>query len=164
MARKVRCQVTKQWGTSDVFYKAPNGKYYINKETYNKTKKDAEYRNLCIDTICEIANYVIVPPILNKIINSLGKAIGYDVLYETILKNKKKFIWANENKEFDSEVHRLLYYQGILKNSAIDVYKDFHNRKEQIQKIHNIIPPNDLTAGRIILKGEDHITDILGDL
>ena len=80
MARKVRCQVTKEWGTSDTFYKAPNGKYYINKETYQKIKKDAEYRDFCIKEICNIADYAIVPPILNKIINNLGKIVGYDIL------------------------------------------------------------------------------------
>lgn len=164
MARKVRCQVTKEWGTSDTFYKAPNGKYYIDEKIYLKVKKDAEYRNLCIDTICSIAEYAIVPPILNKIINSLGKAMGYDVLYETILRNKKNFIWANANKKFDSEVHRLLYYQGILKNSVIDVFKEFQNHNNQTEKENPIIPPENLDVGIVICKGEDHITDILGDI
>ena len=34
MARKVKCQITKEWGTSDTFYKAPNGKYYKSKKLY----------------------------------------------------------------------------------------------------------------------------------
>ena len=32
MARKVKCQITKEWGMSDAFYKAPNGKYYKSKK------------------------------------------------------------------------------------------------------------------------------------
>lgn len=36
--RKVKCQVTGIYGTSDTFYKAPNGKYYETEDIYEKYK------------------------------------------------------------------------------------------------------------------------------
>ena len=40
MARKVKCQITKEWGMSDVFYKAPNGKYYKSQKLYEVWLKE----------------------------------------------------------------------------------------------------------------------------
>ena len=49
MARKVKCQITGEYGTSETFYKADNGKYYKSKELYNVWNKENEDRKRVIE-------------------------------------------------------------------------------------------------------------------
>ena len=41
--RTVHCKITGEIGNSDIFYKAPNGRYYKTKEIYDKSIEDKEY-------------------------------------------------------------------------------------------------------------------------
>lgn len=161
MARRVKCFVTKEYGTSDTFYKAPNKKYFKDEATYLEWKKTNELRDMCIKSICDVADYKLAPTFLNKIICEIGNAVGYDVLYETIQRDMEKFEWVNANKQFSSEIQRLCYYQSIIKNTVIDVYKEF---QEKIEKENSIVPPENLDAGKVVLQGKDNISDILGDI
>ena len=163
MARKVKCQVTNEWGTSDSFFKAPNGKYYKDESTYIAWQKKAELRSKCIKAMCDVADYRIAPSFLNKMIGEIGDAVGYDVLYETIQRDTESFIWANEHKEFNTEIGKLYYYQSIIKNTVIDVYKEFQETKQKVQENH-ITPPDDYTAGKVAVNGDDKISDLLGDI
>lgn len=163
MSRKVKCQVTNEWGTSDSFFKAPNGKYYKDELTYITWQKKSELRSQCIKAICEVADYRIAPSFLNKMISEIGEAVGYDVLYETIQRNMDNFLWANEHKNFKSEIGKLFYFQSIIKNTVIDVYKEFQSENLSLHE-NNITPPDDYTAGRTGVKGEDMVSDLLGDI
>ena len=163
MARKVKCQVTNEWGTSDSFYKAPNGKYYKDELTYHTWQKKSELRSQCIKAMCDVADYKIAPSFLNKMIGEIGNAVGYDVLYETIQRDMDSFTWANKHKEFTSEIGKLFYYQSIIKNTVIDVYKEFQETKEKLQE-NNVTPPEDYAAGKIAVNGEDKISDLLGEI
>ena len=49
LARKVKCQITGEYGTSETFYKADNGKYYKSKELYNVWNKENEDRKRVIE-------------------------------------------------------------------------------------------------------------------
>ena len=166
MARKVKCQVTHEFGTSDSFYKAPNGKYYKSEEIYTQWKRNCELRNMCISVLCDVAGYnenIVVPTFLNKIVNDIGKKVGYDVLYDTIQRHYKDFVWANEHKEFTTEINRLFYYQSIIKNNVVEVYKEYQENKEQQKREEHFTPPEDLnSAGRIVKKGKDY-TALLED-
>ena len=165
MSRRVKCQVTKEMGTSDIFFKAPNGKYYKTEEVYLEWKRTSELRNMCISILCDVAGYnenIVIPTFLNKMVNDIGKKTGFDVLYETIQRHYKDFVWANEHKEFATELNRLFYYQSIIKNNIIEVYNEHQEEKEQKKREESFVPPEDLTAGRIVKRGKD-LTKILGD-
>lgn len=165
MPRAVKCQVTKELGTSDTFFKAPNGKYYKTEEIYNQWKRNTELRNMCISILCDIAGYnenIVVPTFLNKMVNDIGKKVGFDVLYDTIQRHYNDFVWANEHKNFSTELNRLFYYQSIIKNNVVEVYKEYQQNKEQQKKIDNFELPDDISAGRIIKKGKD-LTALLED-
>ena len=138
MGRKVKCQVTKEFGDSSEFFKAPNGKYYKTQEIYNHWKHEADDRKECISLICEYGNYKsgeYAPTFLNKMVSDFGKKTGYDVLLETIRECDETFRWANENKDFTSEMGRLFYYKAIIGNRIVDVYKKRQRIKEQEKNI-----------------------------
>ena len=125
MGRKVKCQITKEVGDSTVFYKAPNGKYYKTEQTYKDWKRESDNRLECINLICEYAGYKdggYAPTFLHKMVSDFGKKLGYDILLETIKDREKDFLWANEHKDFESELSRLFYYKSIIGNHIIDIY------------------------------------------
>lgn len=165
MSRQVKCQITKEWGSSDDFFKAPNGKYYKSEEVYQQWKRTSKLRNQCISTLCDVAGYnenIVVPTFLNKMVNDLGNKVGFDVLNETIQRHYKDFVWANEHKEFTTEINRLFYYQSIIKNNVVDVYQEYQDRKDQQRREDSFVPPDDLNAGHIVKRGKD-LTTLLGE-
>lgn len=169
MSRKVKCQITHEIGSSDNFYKAPNGKYYKSEQIYNSWRREVNDRNECIRLICEYADYKngeYAPTFLNKMISDFGKKVGYDVLLETIQECDKEFRWANNNKEFNNEIGRLFYYKSIIGNHIIDVYQRSQRMKELEKKIEstsNEVFENIENIGCSIGKGKD-LSGLLGDL
>lgn len=159
MGRRVKCQITKETGDSKDFFKAPNGKYYKSEEVYNDWLRTTILRKECIKEICDIAGYneeIVVPAFLNKIINDIGKKVGYDILLETIRRNRQSFEWANEHKEFSSELNRLFYYKSIITNHVVEVYKEEQERKEQGKRMEkDTAPPENLDVGIVGGKGKD---------
>ena len=108
--RKVTCRITGESGYSHEFYKAPNGKYYKNKELYESTMEQREYRTKIL--------YLINSDILNKNTSNcaslIGKLInesglGANIIYESILQKMdyiKKLI--KESSESDStKIHSI---------------------------------------------------------
>lgn len=159
MGRRVKCQVTKEIGDSKEFFKAPNGKYYKTEEVYNNWLSAASLRRQCLSEICDVAGYdesVVVPTFLNKMINEIGKKVGYDVLLETIRRNRKCFEWANEHREFPNELNRLFYYKSIILNNVIEVYKEEQLNKEQQRRVDkDETPPENLDVGITGGRGKD---------
>jgi len=169
MGRKVKCQVTKELGDSSEFYKAPNGKYYKTEEIYNHWKHESDDRKECINLICEYGNYKngeYAPTYLNKMIAEFGKRAGYDVLLETIKECDETFRWANENKEFNSEMSRLFYYKAIIGNKIVDVYKR-HERLKTQEKWISAAPTEELVDIENIgcpTGGGRDLTGLLGEI
>lgn len=109
--RKVTCRITGECGYSHEFYKAPNGKYYKNKELYDNMMVQKETKGKIF--------YLINSDILNKHSSNCGSLIGKlinetglepDVIYDSILQKIdyiKKVI--NELDESDSTKIHLIF-------------------------------------------------------
>lgn len=166
--RIVKCQITKEKGPADSFFKAPNGKYYKTEALYLNQKHQYECRCKCISLICDYAHYdseKIAPTFLFKMLSEFGEKVGYDILLDTITEYEDSFLWANDNKEFKNEVGRLLYYKSIISNHIIDVYKKAQNEKVH-QKLTEQAPEIDIeeakNIGCSVGKGKD-ISGLVGD-
>lgn len=88
--RTVHCKITGEIGSSDTFYKAPNGKYYKTKEIYDKSVEDKEYvtkifefinRNILHMTFGHGSNNALIM----KQLNELG--LDYKTVLSTLQEN-----------------------------------------------------------------------------
>ena len=126
MARKVKCQITKEEGTSDVFYKAPNGKYYKSQklyETWLKEKTDREeFLEMFANDFLGYKQGQVFPTVLCKRLKEL-EFYGYDVINQTVKKCKSSIEYALTHKDFASENGKISYIFAIIKNNINDVYK-----------------------------------------
>lgn len=135
MARKVKCQITGEYGTSDTFYKADNGKYYKSKELYDTWNKENEDRKRVIERFTsEFLDYVpgqVFPTVLTKKLKEL-EFYGYDVIDRTIDKSYDSIQYALRTKDFRNDVGKISYIFAIIKNNINDVYKQvLREEKEQ---------------------------------
>ena len=126
MARKVKCQITKEEGTSDVFYKAPNGKYYKSQKLYEAWLKEKIDREEFLDMFAtDFLGYKkgqVFPTVLCKRLKEL-EFYGYDVINQTVKKCKSSIEYALTHKDFASENGKISYIFAIIKNNINDVYK-----------------------------------------
>ena len=126
MARKVKCQITKEEGMSDVFYKAPNGKYYKSQKLYETWLKEKTDREEFIEMFAtDFLGYKsgqVFPTILCKRLKEL-EFYGYDVINETANKCKSSIEYALSTKSFSSDNGKIGYIFAIIKNNINDVYK-----------------------------------------
>lgn len=136
MARKVKCQITGEYGTSDTFYKADNGKYYKSKELYDTWNKENEDRKRVIERFTsEFLNYIpgqVFPTVLTKKLKEL-EFYGYDVIDRTIDKSYDSIQYALRTKDFRNDVGKISYIFAIIKNNINDVYKQVL-REEKIEE------------------------------
>lgn len=145
MARKVKCQITGEYGTSETFYKANNGKYYKSKELYDVWNKENEDRKRVIERFAtEFLDYVpgqVFPTVLTKKLKEL-EFYGYDVINKTIDKSYKSIQYALRTKDFRNDVGKISYIFAIIKNNINDVYKQVlaeeKGEKRQQEQVTNI--------------------------
>lgn len=138
MARRCKCQVTGEYGTTNVFYKAENGKYYKSKEVYEVWNKENEDRKNVIEKFAvDFLDYQpgqVFPTVLTKKLKEL-EFYGYDVINSTIDKTYASIQYAIQHKDFKSDVGKISYIFAIIKNNINDVYKQTIKReKEQKSK------------------------------
>lgn len=124
MARKVKCFITKEAGTSDTFVKI--GKhYYKSREVYDKWEQDKAYRNQCLKLIARYLGYADFqqfPTVVNKFLKEFA-SYGYDVVYDTLVNCKEKIEYAFNSKTFSTDYSQCSYMFAIVKNNINDVYK-----------------------------------------
>ena len=145
MARKVKCQITGEYGTSETFYKANNGKYYKSKELYDVWNKENEDRKRVIERFAtEFLDYVpgqVFPTVLTKKLKEL-EFYGYDVINKTIDTSYKSIQYALRTKDFRNDVGKISYIFAIIKNNINDVYKQVlaeeKGEKRQQEQVTNI--------------------------
>lgn len=135
--RKVKLQDTGEYSTSDVAYKAPNKKYYTNEAAYKKMETNSTYRQKCIDGMYELLEYkdfMKIPTYFYKRLKEC-EGYGYDVVYRCIQNKAKDIRWALANKDFNSEVGKMMYIWAILNNSMNDALKEVvAERREEERK------------------------------
>ena len=137
MARKVKCQITKEWGMSDVFYKAPNGKYYKSQKLYEvwlKEKTDrAEFLDMFASEYLGYEKGQVFPTVLCKRLQEL-EFYGFDVINQTVKKCHSSIEYALTHKDFASENGKISYIFAIIKNNINDVYKEHLRKEKTIEK------------------------------
>lgn len=115
--RKVKCNATKEYGTSSDFYYADDGKYYKTKEIYEEYKIDKEYFEKFYMKIAELLGYTDC-----RIVGSTGgivrkkfkeSKVPKDELYNSLLE-KEEYIKElfGEITEHSTDNRRVL---GIFK-------------------------------------------------
>lgn len=128
MPRKVKCVDTGEYSTSDIAYKAPNGKYYSSETVYKDITLQNKCFKDCVDCLVDLTGYgnLPFPTTLTKQLTEL-KPYGYDVVLETILQQRKSLQWAVANKKFKNEYQRFSYLFAIIKNNI----KSVHDMKKR---------------------------------
>lgn len=131
MARKVKCALTKESGTSDVFYKAENGKYYKSKEIYDTWHLDVQKRTQARNLLLEYMDWQEgepFPTLLTKKLKELDYYSGQVVL-DTVRKCASSLEWAIKNKNFLSTTSKIHYVFAIISNNIADVNKQANEMK-----------------------------------
>ena len=144
MARRVKCQITKEIGNSDIFYKADNGLYYKSKELYEEYKTEAEYRRKIIDFFCiELLGYekgCAFPTVLTKKLESLS-AYSNKTIWATILyKEDDLRYWASVEGKFKNDYGKICYLFVIIVNSINEVQKMVKAKEKQLTSAVEIPP------------------------
>ena len=144
LGRKVKCQITKEIGSSDTFYKADNGLYYKSKELYEEYKTEAEYRRKIIDFFCiELLGYekgCTFPTVLTKKLESLS-AYSYKTISATILyKEEDLRYWASVEGKFKNDFGKICYLFVIIVNSINEVQKMVKAKENQLTSAVEIPP------------------------
>lgn len=161
--RKVKLQDTGEYSTSDIAYQAPNKKYYSNEAAYKKMITNALYREKCIDAMYQLLRYkefMKIPTYFYKRLKEC-EGYGYDVVYRCIQNKAKDIIWALDNKEFNSEVGKMMYIWAILNNSMNDALKEVvAERREEERKTKNTKTEESVNTDIDIDNGEQHTVNI----
>lgn len=151
----VKCIDTKEkMDRKEAYCLNVNGKnrYYSSKEGYEKYINNNFYRNKCIDTIRDIMGYVLpqmkLPTLTYKLVEEFKEPIGYDVLYNTLLAQKKAIEWAFYNKDFGSEIARVQYLFAIVQNHYMEEYrKKATLQRMAAQEKNEAEDPNEMVEG-----------------
>lgn len=145
MARKCTCQICKNKGTTEAFYKVTDekgkSKYYCNKEEYDNMISERNKRTELLKYIAiEVLNYEedqIVPPVITKKIKEMNSFYDYEVIHECFKMNKETIQYWITNKNFDSEYGMASYIMRIIENNINDVYNKWKHSKKTEQKQEN---------------------------
>lgn len=136
IARKVKCQVTGEYGSSDEFIKI-NGKYYKNQTVYDVWNKENEARKKVIDIISyDFLRYEhgqVFPTILTKKLKEL-EFYGYEVIEKTIEKCRSSIEYSMNTKTFKNDLNKISYIMAIVKNNINDVYRECVREEKIIEK------------------------------
>lgn len=123
MARKVMCKITGECGTSDSFYKAPDGKYYKTEQIYNEFVKNNEI-------ISQIISFVMheilhtknssVAAIIRKEINSSN--LPPSVILDSIVNDKESILKIIDGKSLNAFSEVKMIFNYALNHLRLPVY------------------------------------------
>lgn len=144
MARKVKCVDTGEYSTSDVAYRATNGKYWSSVAAYNHHEEQMEWFHKCVNLMMSELGYddSFVPTLIMKNLKRYEK-VGYDVAHKTIEQQHDAIMWALQNKTFIKEFNKITYVFRIIDNNILDVYEAKKRDKEQKRINEAMIVPQD---------------------
>ena len=161
--RKVKLQDTGEYSTSNTAYQAPNKKYYSSKAAYEKMAANATYRAKCIDTMYNILDYqtfMKLPTYFYKRLKEC-EGYGYEVVYRCMLDKANDIRWAVKNKDFNSEVGKMMYIWAILNNYMNDALrKVVAERREIERKLKTTATEQSVNVDLDIDNGDQHTVNI----
>lgn len=124
MARRVKCIDTGEYSTSDVAYRAANGRYWSSAAAYQQHQDQMMWFHKCVELMMSELGYdENTPPTLVMKNLKRYEKVGYDVAYETITKQSNAIAWALRNKTFLKEFNKITYIFRIIDNNILDVYE-----------------------------------------
>ena len=132
MARKVKCNVTGEYGTSDTFIKIDN-KYYKDRETYENNRKEKDLWHELINYICiNLLNYEKGQPFPSLVTRKLNEFSFYnrEVILQSFKEKEKDILYQiNQDCKFDNEQSKIFYMFAIVKNNINDVNKKWKRKQ-----------------------------------
>lgn len=138
--RMVKCRDTGEKMPQNKAFKDPEkGFYYSSKKAWDEINRQNKYRNKCYDffkSLLDISEEQSVPRAFLKKISEYS-SYGYDVLYETLLRNKDSMIWALTHKSFQNDWTLASYLFAIVSNNIRLVSKEMKQvafQKERMEK------------------------------
>lgn len=151
IAYKVKCQVTNEYGTSDIFIKI-GGKYYKSQEIYDEHMKQLQCKDDIFNIVYEILGYdnrqVLPKEVKDKIDYFVGISSSkylyyrYDIVLLTFKLYKNQIIQCINNKDFKNEKSKISYIFTIIKNNINDVYLRIQNANKAKEKTENVDTQN----------------------
>lgn len=164
-ARRVKCQDTGEYSTSDVAYKAENGKYYSSQAAYSLLLEQKEDRQRCVDLMFEVLNYQSWMKLPTFFFSKLKtwEPYGYKVVYDTINGVRQNIEWALQNKRFADESKCVVYVCAIIENHLNDYYK-LHKREQQAENKSNRLEIDASTEFIPTQRTRKDISSLLGDI
>lgn len=158
MARKVKCAITHEYGTSDTFVKI-KGRYYKSQEVYDAEQERKAKRRQLINYICtEFLGYGSGQPFPTSLPRKLQELSFYDddVILETFKQNATNIHYQIEHKQFNSEYNKIAYIFAIVRNTIADVNSSILRKKKQERKSVSVeLECTDLNDIGTIKKGKD---------
>lgn len=135
IARKCKCQITGEQGTTDVFYQASNGKYYKTKEIYDEHARQMEALKKVKKILYEdFFGYKPEQPRSTWGFSELAQLIKfYDAttILHTIEAKSEVIYRSIKNKNFKNEHAMMRYVFAIIKNNI----KAVHEKEKRQQKM-----------------------------
>lgn len=144
MGRRVKCQDTGEYSTSDCTYRATNGRYWSSEAAYRHYLDQQEWYRKSVKLLMVELEYddSFVPTLIMKNIKKYER-VGYDVVYDTICQQHNAIMWALQNKTFDKEYYKITYIFKIIDNNILDVYHAKKHNEEQKKINEAMIVPQD---------------------
>ncbi len=148
MPRKVKCQITGEFGTSDEFVKI-NGHYYKSQAVYDAAQRKKESYKTLVDYICReflgYGNGQPFPPSLPKKLKEL-EFYDSEVILETFKQCASEIHYWLERKQFQNEYGKIAYMFTIVKGRIADVYESYLWNQQQQRLAHTILETDELFA------------------
>ena len=141
MGRRVKCQVTGEYGDSETFVKI-NKKYYKSQAIYDVDKKQKELWSQIVSFICEdLLGYTkgaTFPTLITRKLNELNY-YDREVILETFKQCREDILyWISRADKFDNDIGRIHYMFAIVKGKINDVDRVWKRRAEQTSRLQNI--------------------------
>lgn len=137
MARKVRCCITKECGTSDTFYKDEStGRYYKSKEIFDEWRNITNKRKELNDIIADIVGYYNgekFPSSITKKVKELEEIYDIFTVYDTFVEKRDDIQFAIDSRDFDTEYGKCAYIMAIVVNNINDIW--IRRKREEKTKL-----------------------------
>lgn len=165
MARKCKCHITGEIGTTDTFVKIGNY-YYKNQTVYDADQKEKQsYKRLVEYISYEFLGYGDGQPFPSSLPKLLKRFEYYDndVILEAFKECAKDIHYWLDNKQFTSEYGKLSYMFKIVEGSIADINKRVLLRQKQERETKRVtVESDDLSSIGTKKRGKD-ISHFLDD-
>lgn len=138
--RRVKCQITKEYGYNNQFFKAPNNKYYKTQEIYDEYEFEMKCFKIIRGKILDLMGYKNegqMPTFIFKEIGNLYETFSYDIILKTLNCKLNNIQYSLRNNRFNNEFAKAKYIFAIIKNSINDVAKNYSRKNKTQQSIEN---------------------------